>query len=174
MISLFLYSILAVALLVAIAALLRKPGKHHVDEIVEKRVYTTGDRGNHWLRLSERIFDPADARWLQDELAFPKLAAALTLDRKELAIRWLEALQLSFDEFVRTPAVFANEDSSQINDWEMLGLALRFKFLISYALIVVKVLGPYHSLIPSFKWVPLLGRAQKGRKEAFAGTSTSR
>ncbi len=65
----------------------------------------------HWLDLSERIFDPSDARWLAEELAFPKLAEALILGRKRLAIRWLEALQASFDELVRTPELSPSEAS---------------------------------------------------------------
>jgi len=105
-----------------------------------------------WLNLSERIFDPSDARWLAEELAFPKLAKALMLGRKRLAIRWLEALQSSFDDLVRTPesAPSQTPQHTSAGSWKMLWLTLRFKLLISYALLVVKLFGPYHRLIPSF------------------------
>jgi hypothetical protein len=36
----------------------------------------------------------------------------------------------------------------------MLWLTLRFQFLLSYALLVVRLFGPYHRLLPSFTWVP--------------------
>jgi hypothetical protein len=36
-----------------------------------------------------------------------------------------------------------------------LWLTGRFQILVSYALFVVKLFGPYHRLIPSFSWVPI-------------------
>jgi len=91
-------------------------------------------------------------RWLEEELAFPKLAKSLTLRRKRLAIRWLEALQSSFDEVVRTPELTPSElpEVTSVGSWQMLWLTLRFKFLVSYALLVVKLFGPYHRLIHPF------------------------
>lgn len=129
-----------------------------------------------WLSLSERIFDPSDARWLADELAFPKLAKALMLSRKRLAIRWLEALQSSFDELVRTPSLASSESPEAVSahSWKLLWLTVRFKLLISYALLVVKVLGPYHRLIPSFSWVPFPRESEHSfRRAALAGGRNS-
>ena len=102
-----------------------------------RRNLTPASIGNgRWLDLSERIFDPSDARWLEDELAFPKLAHALMLDRKQLAIRWLEALQASFHEFGahagKRPQQQVTRPSSA-DGWRMLWLTVRFKFLVSYA-----------------------------------------
>jgi hypothetical protein len=38
--------------------------------------------------------------------------------------------------------------------WHMLWLTVRFQFLLSYALLVVKLFGLYHRLMPSFTWIP--------------------
>jgi hypothetical protein len=109
-----------------------------------------------WLDLSERIFDPSDVRWLREDLAFPKLADSLSGTRKQLAVRWLRALKASFDELVRTPdfALGETPETASVASWKMLWLTLRFQFLLSYALLVVRLFGPYHRLIPSFDWAP--------------------
>ena len=73
--------------------------------ILAEKSYAPSIGNGRWLDLSERIFDPSDARWLEEELAFPKLAKTLVTGRRRLAIHWLEALQTSFDELVRTPEV---------------------------------------------------------------------
>jgi hypothetical protein len=128
-----------------------------------------------WLHLSDRIFDSADARWLAEELSLPNLAQALTLSRKHLAICWLEALQSSFDEFVRTPRYpHADESVASAGGWQILWLTLRFKVLVSYALFVVKWFGPYYRLIPSFSWVPFSKRGERSYdRPAFASTRGS-
>src|SRR5208337_1641505 len=129
-----------------------------------------------WLHLSERIFDPTDARWLAEELGFPKLANALILGRKRLAIHWLEALQAAFDDLVRTPEFSPSEapKASSVGSWPMLWLTLRFKISVSYALLVVKLFGPYHRLIPSFSWVPFSARSERSfRRPALANSRSS-
>ncbi len=169
--SLFIYAGLAITSLVLVLVWLRDSKKDDADEVAEKQRYSPRVGSSRWLSLSERIFDPSDVRWLEQDLAFPKLARALRLDRKRLAIQWLEALQSSFNELVRTPEAMSGENA---NGWSMLWLIFRFKFLISYALIVVKVLGPYHSLIPSFSWLPFsMGHQSKIREEALAGSHNS-
>jgi hypothetical protein len=172
--TLYIYATLAIAFLIVVVALLRNPRAQDGDA-VEKKEYASTVGSRRWLDLSERIFDPSDVRWLEQELAFPKLARALSLDRKRLAVQWLEALQSSFDELIRTPeAVSGDNGPSHASGWSMLWLILRFKFLISYALVVVKLLGPYHPLIPSFAWLPFSrGLGQKIRLEALAGNRTS-
>ena len=113
-----------------------------------KRATPPVSANGRWLDLSERIFDPSDARWLEEELAFPKLAKALMLERKRLAIRWLKALQASFDELVRTPEIVPGEaaEAASAGSWRMLWLTIRFKLLVSYALIVVKIVWPLPSI----------------------------
>jgi hypothetical protein len=172
----FIYAGLAIAFLILVLCLARKSQPHDLIDVVEEKTYAPHIGSGRWLNLSERIFDVADARWLGEELAFPKLEQALTLDRKRLAIRWLEALQGSFDELVRTPAIARNDDpeADSAESWRMLWLTLRFKFLVSYALLVVKLLGPYHRLVPSFAWVPLTQRRdQTARQAALAGNRGS-
>jgi hypothetical protein len=170
----FIYAALAIAFLILVLGFLRKPQAPDLDELIEERKgFAPRVSSGRWLDLSERIFDPSDARWLEEELAFPKLANALTLDRKQLAIRWLEALQASFDELVRTPEIAPSSDpeASSAGGWRMLWLIIRFKFLVSYALLVVKLFGPYHRLIPSFAWVSFSqGSGQTVRRAALAGS----
>jgi hypothetical protein len=153
-----IYIAIAIAFLALILGLLRKTQQHDPDDVLIEKSYAPTIGNRRWLDLSQRIFDPSDARWLQEELAFPKLAKALTLGRKQLAIRWLEALQASFDDLIRTPEFMPSEvpETSSAAAWQMLWLTIRFKLLISYALVVVKLFGPYYPrLIPSFGWVPL-------------------
>jgi hypothetical protein len=176
MITLIIYAVLAIACLVLALGLLRKPKPHDLDETTEEKSYAPSLGNGRWLDLSERIFDASDARWLEEELAFPKLARALELDRKRLAIRWLEALQASFDELVRTPetAPSSNPEGSSLQGWRMSWLILRFNLLVSYALLVVKLLGPYHRLIPSFAWVPFSqGSRQPVPRAALAASRGS-
>jgi hypothetical protein len=150
------YVAIAIAFLIVVLVLLRKPEPLDNEEGLSKKSYAPSVGNGRWLGLSERIFDPSDARWLTEELAFPKLAESLTLGRKRLATRWLETLQASFDEVVRTPELTSSEDltSNSAGSWQMLWLTVRFQLLVSYALLVVRLFGPYHRLIPSFSWLP--------------------
>jgi hypothetical protein len=152
----FIYAAIAIAFLILVLGLSRRTRSTEPDEwILENRSASSIGNGR-WLHLSERIFDPSDARWLAEELGFPKLAKTLILARKRLAICWLEALQASFDDLIRTPELSPSDDPKAGSDsgWKMLWLTCRFKISVSYALLVVKLFGPYHRLIPSFSWVP--------------------
>jgi hypothetical protein len=151
-----IYIVIAVLLLVAIhVAMARARSVEPPERATEKEFAPRFGQAN-WLDLSERIFDPSDVRWLRKDLAFPRLANALADARKQLAIRWLRALQASFDALVRTPDFGLGETpgSPSVSSWQMLWLTVRFQFLVSYALLVVRYFGPYHRLIPSFDWVP--------------------
>jgi hypothetical protein len=166
--TIFVYAALAIAFLIFVLGFLRKPELRDTCEIVEeKKRYAPCVNNGRWLDLSERIFDTSDVRWLEEELAFPRLAHALRLDRKRLAIRWLEALQTSFDALIRTPEIASGEhhEAGPAEDWRMLWMTLRFKFLVSYALLMVKAFGPYHRLIPSFAWVPFSQGAAKNLRQ---------
>jgi hypothetical protein len=171
-----IYAAIAIGFLILVLALFRKTRSHEPDECMLENRSAPSIGNGHWLALSERIFDPSDARWLQEELAFPKLAKALRLERKRLAIRWLEALQASFDDLVRTPELAPSEAPEVISagSWQMLWLTIRFKLLVSYALLVVKLFGPYHRLIPSFSWVPFSqGSERSFRRAALAGSRSA-
>ena len=107
-----IYAAIAIAFLILVLGLFAKLDSHEPDECrARQQPCPEHSAMGRWLDLSERIFDPSDARWLAEELAFPKLAKALTLERKRLAIRWLETLQASFDEMVRTPERTAERGS---------------------------------------------------------------
>src|SRR5579872_6779788 len=155
--TMLIYAVVAIVFLILVLGFVNKTQALDPGGPVADKSYTRSVGNGRWFDLSERIFDPSDARWLADELAFPELAKALVFGRKRLAILWLEGLQSSFDELVRTPELTPNEAPEAItgDHWKMLWLTVRFKILVSYALIVVKVFGPYHRLIPSFSWIPL-------------------
>jgi hypothetical protein len=163
-----IYTAISITFLFLALGLFRKTRSHEPDESLLEVRPTPSPANGRWLHLSERIFDPSDARWVASDLAFPKLADALIQGRKLLALRWLEVLQASFDEVVRTPELFPSEapEASSLGSWQMLWLTLRFKFVISYALLVVKLFGPYHRLIPSFSWVPFA----QGSERSFRRT----
>jgi len=171
--NILITALLSIAFLVVVMVLLRRSSTVSSDDAMAERNRAPSMGSSRWMDLSERIFDPADARWLAEELAFPALAAALTEQRKQLAIRWLETLQASFDDLVRTPEPALDQDTEAMSteSWKMLWLTVRFKLLVSYALLVVRVFGPYHRLIPSFSWVPLLhGSEHNFGREALVGT----
>jgi hypothetical protein len=172
--NLLIYAVAAIVFLVLVFGMVRRDRAPEADEcLAENRSVPRIDNGR-WLELSERIFDSSDVRWLEEELAFPRLARCLQLGRKRLAIRWLEALQASFDDLVRTPEIVADgaQGLSGLGGWQMLWLALRFKLMISYAMLVVKVFGPYHRLIPSLSWVPSL-QGRSFRRPALASSRAS-
>jgi hypothetical protein len=171
-----MYAAIAIAFLILVLGLFRKTLSHEPDESMPDSHFAPSAGNGRWLHLSERIFDPTDARWLADELGFPKLANALILARKRLAIHWLEALQAAFDNLVRTPEFSPSEapEGSSVGSWQMLWLTFRFKISISYALLVVKLFGPYHRLIPSFSWVPFSWRNERNfRRPALANSRSS-
>jgi hypothetical protein len=170
------YATIVIAFLILVLGLFRKTLSHEPDECMPDNHPAASTGNGRWLHLSERIFDPTDARWLAEELGFPKLANALILGRKRLAIRWLEVLQASFDQLVRTPEFSPSEapETSSLGSWQMLWLTLRFKISVSYALLVVKFFGPYHRLIPSFSWIPFSrGSARSFRRPALANSRSS-
>jgi hypothetical protein len=150
-----LYVGIAIAFLLMVLGVLARTRPAEPNESDADQGLASHLRQANWLDLSERIFDPSDARWLREDLAFPRLADSLTDTRKELALRWLRALEASFDELVRTPDLALGEtaETPSIASWKMLWLTVRFQFLLSYALLVVRLFGPYHRLIPSFNWV---------------------
>jgi hypothetical protein len=171
-----IYAAIAIAFLILVIGFLRKPLLDDPDEALTEKSYAPSVGNGRWLDLSERIFDPSDARWLAEELAFPKLAKVLILERRRLAIRWLKALQASFDEVVRTPEIApgAAAAANSAGSWRMLWLTIRFKLLVSYALLVVRLFGPYHRLMPSISWIPFSRESEHSfRRTALAHSRSS-
>ena len=150
-----IYASIAIVFLLLILGLRHKPQCQDPEEALSVKASAPSINNGRWLDLSERIFDPSDACWLEEELAFPKLAKALKLERRRLAILWLESLQASFNELVRTPELVPHDTPAQspLGSWQMLWLTVRFKVFVSYALLVVRVFGPYHRLMPAVSWI---------------------
>jgi len=172
-----IYAAIVIAFLVLVIGFLRKPLLDDAEEALTEKSSATCVGNGRWLDLSERIFDPSDVRWLAEELAFPKLAKVLIVERRRLAIRWLKALQASFDEVVRTPEIIPNDTamSASTGSWRMLWLTIRFKLLVSYALLVVRLFGPYHRLMPSIAWIPFSRESEYSpRRAALAPSRSSR
>lgn len=167
----------AIAFLILVLILFRRnQSKEPTGTLNDVQICRKLEHGG-WLHLSERIFDPVDAQWLGEELSLPRLAEALTLSRKRLAICWLEALQSSFDEFVRTPQYLLGEEfgTTSAEGWQMLWFSLRFKISLSYALLIVKWFGPYHRLIPTFSWVPFSQKSERSfRRTSLANSRSAR
>lgn len=157
MIEIFASTLVALAILVLAAWLVRSapsdaPKKPLVDEDSLRGLWDGAG-----LKVAERIFDPRDCSWLRDGLCFPSAAEALARHRKQLAVAWLKGLRHSFKELVRLPdPANPNSKASGTGAWQLLWLTLRFHLLLTYTLLVVRLFGPYHRLIPSFRWADSL------------------
>ncbi len=170
------YSAIAIVFLLLVLGLARRKRPNDGCESFSDNHLTPVIGNGRWLHLSERIFDASDARWLQEELGLPTLADSLIQQRTRLAVRWLESLQTSFDEFVGTPQYPFGDESevASAGGWRMLWFTARFKISITYALLMVKWFGPYHRLIPSFSWLPFSQRTERSfRRPAFANSRSA-
>jgi len=148
-----LYSAIALAVLLLAVVLLRpwaEPARGEAEIDLEEDAQ--GLLAESSVRLVERVFDPRDYRWLRDEIGLPDLARSLAQARRQLALKWLRALRRSFAESLRTPQPPEASLDEVPGSWRLLWLTLRFHFLLSYALWVVRFFGPYHRLIPSLDW----------------------
>lgn len=148
MISVVAYSSVAV-LIIAVVVLSRARESRRNGQA--EGDYLQDFPGGLTLALVERIFDSTDYVWLQDELHFPDLASELAQARKELAIRWLKALKNSFDQLARPAEPLLSGGGTRASLWscQVFWLTLRFHLLLQYALLTVRLFGPYHRLVPS-------------------------
>ncbi len=151
----YLYSIIAILTVIVVALLLRARREDGFSEIETSQESVEGFWEGPGVELAERIFSPTDYYWLRNELRYPTLAESLRRHRKHLALKWLNAVRSSFSEMVRTPepASHSRTGGETPESWQLLRLTLRFHLLLSYAILVVRLFGPYHRLIPSFTWV---------------------
>ncbi len=166
MTAVLLYSALALLLIGLTAWLVRQRREKDVPTIaVHQEDYVRDLRHNGNLRLAERLFDPSDHIWLRDEIGRPELARVLVRERKQMALRWLHALRRSFNDLVRVP----EPDSARMKpgdvpaNWRLLWLTLRFHFLLSYAVLVVRLFGPYQRLVPSADWLRFFPKLEGGK-----------
>ncbi len=171
-----IYALTAIIFLLLVWILSRRDRSRETDESLREIHPSPSIANGRWLHLSECIFDPSDAHWLQEELGLCNLAHSLTKARKLLAICWLETLQASFNALVQTQVFSAGEtpEADSAGSWKILWLTVRFKIAVSYALLVVKFFGPYTRLIPSFTWIPLSRRSERSfRRPALANSRSS-
>ncbi|HEV2351415.1 MAG TPA: hypothetical protein VG028_16395 [Terriglobia bacterium] len=149
---LFGYLTLAV-LIIALAILLTRQGNGRMPAFSHReKECGTVLLDDMALDLAERIFDPGDYRWLNDEIGFPALACELSRQRKAMALAWLRCLRASFNELVRAPrsAGIPGGDDGGSTGWAMTFHTLRFQLLLTYAMMVVWMFGPYTRIAPSF------------------------
>jgi hypothetical protein len=150
-----LYSALAVLLLVGLVVLLRWREDPQASAGDDDQKSTQGFWDPEGLTLAERIFDPADYYWLRDYVGFPHLADSLYETRRRLALAWLRAARRSFEDLLRIPEPPQPLGGKPANHsgWQLLGQVLRFQLVLAYAAFVVRYFGPYHSLVPGFRWI---------------------
>jgi len=152
------YSAIAL-LMLAVVVLLARPRQAGPIQEIE---ICSDEGGASWegpdLSLAERIFDRTDYLWLRDQVGFAPLAESLLRSRTQMALQWLRAVRRSFDKLVRTPATppGTHNPAAARESLNLLRLTLRFHLIIGYAILVVRLFGPYHRLIPSFGWMPSL------------------
>ena len=149
-----MYSALAVLLLVGLAMLLHWMENPQAS-VGDDQESSQGLWEPAGLTLAERIFDPADYYWLRDSVGFPHLADSLYETRRRLALAWLRAARSSFEDLLRIPeppqALGGGPTSRSTR--QLLGQVLRFQLVLAYAAFVVRYFGPYHSLVPGFRWI---------------------
>ncbi len=164
--AILIYSIVALLIVSLTAWLVRQRREEGLPTVaLHQEDYVRDLWENGSLRLAERLFDSTDHLWLRDEIGQPKLARVLTRERKQMALRWLHALRRSFNDLVRVP----ESDSARARpgdvpaNWQLLRLTLRFHFLLTYAVFVVRLFGPYHRLIPSADWLRFFPKFESGK-----------
>ena len=152
------YAVIAILTIIIVVLFARSTRLSEPEETTYDEKFAQDLRGGAFLNLSERIFDSADYFWVRDVLGFRRLARSLAQSRKRLAIQWLRTLKAGFDELVRTPDSTLSDGklSERPGSWRLLWLALRVHFLLTYALFMVRLFGPYTRLIPSSNWRRLL------------------
>jgi hypothetical protein len=158
MTDIVIYSALAFLIVILTALLVRQRRDDQVTETESERDCAQGVWDMSCLNLAERIFDSSDYFWLRDKVGFPHLARTLARSRQQTALRWLKALRSSFEEMIRVPEpVPHNSPPGDLpRNWELLWLTLRFHLVWSYALLVVRLFGPYNRLVPSLNWRQIL------------------
>ncbi len=166
MTAVLVYSALALFLIGLTAWLVRQRREKDLPTVaVHQEDYVRDLWDNGSLKVVERLFDSTDHLWLRDEIGQPKLARVLTRERRQMALQWLHDLRRSFNDLVRVP----ESDPARMNpgdvpaDWQLLWLTLRFHFLLAYALLVVRLFGPYHRLIPSADWLRFFPKFESGK-----------
>jgi hypothetical protein len=156
MTSTMIFSALGMLLLLSVTILLFVRREGRADTSEESPLSDVELWSAQGLSVAERIFDPSDYYWLKDQVRFPAVARSLRRERQRMALDWLRAVRRSFNDLLKTPAApleagSVPRDSGE--SWSLLRQALRFHLVLGYAYLVVRFFGPYHNLVPSFRWM---------------------
>ncbi len=168
-----IYSALGLLLLVSVAGFLLS----RRDQLSKSWEETQEEGQSLWelesLTVAEHIFDPTDYWWLKRQVGFPGLAESLRASRRRMALEWLGAARRSFDDLLRSPdpLVPAGAPAGRMATWSLLRHALRFHLVLAYARFVVRFFGPYHRLVPSFRWMQPVSESGGTRASCRAANS---
>ena len=168
MMMLFVYLFLVLAIIVLAVLLTRQSSLAEPSLPAQEPECGNSILEESGLDLAERIFDPGDYRWLKEEIGFPGLARELARQRKVMALMWLRCLRSSFNELIRVPQASGETTGVDSNSTSRATTlqTIRFQLLLSYALAVVWIFGPYTRIAPSFAWLrPITVRG--GHRERF-------
>ena len=119
------------------------------------------------FQVATRIFDPADYRWLRDDLRMPLLARELERSRKRLARQWLADVVIEYREVVagsRKNSVTASPLSVPV-EISLLRQTVTFYALIALARLSILLFGPYtklNSIFWAYQYAASLGDMRKG------------
>jgi len=171
MTDVLIYPALALLLILGVAVYLRAEQNRRVDSEKDWHEYTQGLWDSQGLSLSEKLFDPTDYLWLRDQAGFPGLAESLYRVRRRLALECLKALRQSFDDLLRTPEplVPIGWTGYSREAGRLLGQTVRFHLVLTYAQLVVRFFGPYHRLVPAWRWMHPLTESRV-REESISTT----
>lgn len=175
MIPFELYAIVALLTVVTVLWLVRRAQRPSPKPSGDEQSWDSSLWSPSSLTLVEQIFDRTDYLWLRDDVGFPTLAESLLRSRRQIALNWLRAVRKSFDELIRTPGPVpsAHDPTSAPESWDLLRFLLRFHLVLGYAIVVVRLFGPYHRLVPSLGWMPPLFESTAAR-EPYNSTNVPR
>lgn len=170
-----IYPVLGLLLLaiVAVSILSRRGGRGVEEDGAREDVQGLWEPEG--ITVAERIFDPTDYWWLKRQVGFPQLAESLRQSRRRIALVWLDAVRRSFDDLLSSPDPPASPaaHTHRMEIWSLLRHALRFHLVLAYARFVVRFFGPYHRLVPSFRWMRPLSEISASR-ESYGAVNSGR
>ncbi len=146
------YTIIAAFVFLLVALWARQTLRGEPTEVAVEEEDVEGLLDGLGIALAEQVFDSTDYIWLRDSIGLPHLARELAHSRKQLALRWLKNLHGLFNRLLRTPLDFCETGRGGSQKRKVFWLTLRFHFFWVYALVVVRLFGPYHRLVPALNW----------------------
>ncbi len=146
------YTIIAAFVFLVIALWARQTLRGEPPEVAVGEDHVQGLLDGLGIALAERVFDSTDYIWLRDSIGLPHLARELAHSRKQLALHWLKNLYSLFNRLLSTSLDFCETGRRGSQKRKVFWLTLRFHLFLVYALVAVRLFGPYHRLVPALNW----------------------